>query len=95
MASQTRKRLDTNGGTGILGLNRIRELREAADIKGYELAFHIGVNPSTIWRWENGVGPIPDEQKFKLAKFFSVSVPWLMGWPDEQTDPTNGEPVAA
>ena len=31
-----------------------RMLRQAAQLNGYELARAIDVDPSTLWRWENG-----------------------------------------
>lgn len=60
--------------------NRIRELREANNQSRAELAFRMGVDQSTVFRWENGLGAIPDQRKVALAAHFGVTVGWLMRW---------------
>lgn len=60
--------------------NRLRELREGKELKRQELAVELGVDPSTVYRWETGGVEITDETKDRLADFFKVSKAHLMGW---------------
>ncbi len=62
--------------------NRLRELRDKRGLKYKHLAVEFGVDPSTVWRWESGRSPIPDQIKFDLADFYGVTVTDLMGWPE-------------
>jgi transcriptional regulator with XRE-family HTH domain len=68
--------------------NRLRTLRTAQGISLAKLGVEIGVHESTVSRWETGDSAIPDRQKVLLARFFGVSVLYLMGWDD--SDPHNG-----
>jgi transcriptional regulator with XRE-family HTH domain len=74
--------------------NRLRQLRLQAGLSGGHLAAQIGVDPSTISRWETHISGIPDWRKQQVAEFFGVSVPYLMGWSDGH-DGHNGEHEAA
>jgi transcriptional regulator with XRE-family HTH domain len=65
--------------------NRIGELRVASDMRRVDIAAHVGVDTMTLYRWEKGMQPIKDEAKFILAELFGVSVPWLMGWDDDDS----------
>jgi transcriptional regulator with XRE-family HTH domain len=58
--------------------NRLRELMKAADLKRHHRADEWGVDPSTIFRWEQN-GP-PRDQLPRLAERFGVSIEHLMGW---------------
>lgn len=60
--------------------NRLAELRTAAGITQAGLAHEMGVNTSTVWRWEQGRRTMPDAVKLRLAARFGVSVSDLMGW---------------
>lgn len=64
--------------------NRLGALIADRGVKLSVLAAHCDVDQSTIWRWRGGHSPIPDEQKFVLAAYFDVSVPYLMGWVDTE-----------
>lgn len=58
---------------------RISELRKNAKIKQNELALVMGVSSKTISRWENGESDLKPYQAEKLADYFDVSVPYLIG----------------
>ncbi|MGH2955100.1 MAG: helix-turn-helix domain-containing protein [Solirubrobacterales bacterium] len=60
--------------------NRLRELRNGRDLKLYDLAALLRVDPATIFRWEAGDTAIPDWAKLALAEFFKVEPTYLMGW---------------
>lgn len=63
--------------------NRLRELREARDLKVYDIAVLVRRDTSTIYGWETGEGRIPDDIKLELAEFYGVTAAYLMGWEDE------------
>jgi transcriptional regulator with XRE-family HTH domain len=62
--------------------NRLRELREARGLRTYHLAARYDVDPTTIYRWEQGRSDVPDAIKLALAEFYDVTVAYLMGWPE-------------
>lgn len=64
--------------------NRLRELREARELKRQDLAVEFSVDPTTVYRWETGASEIDDVTKLALARFFGVSPEHLMGW--DRTD---------
>ena len=60
---------------------RLAELLKKAGLKRHELAVEMGVDPSTIYRWER-YGPPRDEIP-RLALRFGVTPEYLMGWDAE------------
>ncbi len=59
--------------------NRIRQLREDAGLKQYELAAKMGIKQSSVHRWEyNQSNPTPDKL-LALADLFDVSVDYILG----------------
>ena len=62
--------------------DRIRELREARDIKQKELVAYCGVSGSLFSQYENNKVIPPDDIKLKIAEFFNVSVDYLLGRTD-------------
>jgi len=48
--------------------------------KASQLAAFCDVDQATLYRWRKRQTQIPDPQKERLAAFFGVSVPYLMGW---------------
>ena len=70
--------------------NRIKKAREKADMSLNDVALKLGVNKSTILRYENGEiskvkAPIIDA----LAKVLRVSPHYLLGWIDEEEEKKN------
>ena len=61
---------------------RLKELRIERKLSHTELGKIIGVNGSTISRWENGVISIKDEDLVRVAKFFGVKTDFLLGIED-------------
>lgn len=70
-------------------MNRLRELREKAHLRQSELANIIGISQGTLSTWETGRGGIDDAKKLKLARYFQVSVSYLLGWDKLQQEPLN------
>lgn len=66
--------------------NRLRELRNRAGLKLYDISALLRRDPATVHRYEIGETPLPDELKLALAKHYGVTVEYLMGW-----DVANGE----
>lgn len=70
--------------------DKLKELRKSRHLTQEQLAAIIGVERSSIGKYEGKDKIVPsDDVKYKIAEFFSVSVDWLM----EKTDvrfPTGG-----
>lgn len=60
--------------------NRLAEIRSAAGISQMDLASELGIDKSTLYRWERGELGIKDERKLQLAARFNVTPGYLMGW---------------
>lgn len=58
---------------------RIRELRIENNLSVLKLGNAIGVSDATICRWENGISDIKSADLIKVAKFFKVSIDYLLG----------------
>ena len=61
-------------------MNRLKELRKEKKLTQEELAGEIGVSKITILRWENGERQIKPDKAKELAKYFNVSVGYLLGY---------------
>ncbi|ARU13797.1 DNA binding protein [Streptococcus phage P7571] len=67
-------------------MNRLYLLRESRKITRVELAEKIGVTKLTILNWEHGTHEIKGSNAKKLAEYFNVSVPYLLGYDNTFTD---------
>lgn len=59
-------------------MNRLKELRTSNGMKQKELANYLGVAQSTLSSWENDISKMNSDVMIKLAKFFDVSVDYLL-----------------
>jgi transcriptional regulator with XRE-family HTH domain len=59
--------------------NRLREAREARDLKTYDVAALVRRDPSMIAKYERGQVPVPEAVYRKLADEWNTSVDTLMG----------------
>lgn len=66
-------------------MNRLKELRESRKITRVELAENIGVTKLTILNWEHGTCEIKGSYAKKLAEYFNVSIPYLLGYDTDNT----------
>lgn len=66
-------------------MNKIRKLREQRGMQQKELALELGVSQPTVSDWEAGRKIPSAKSTMKLAKFFSVSVEYLMSDIEEVT----------
>ncbi len=63
--------------------SRIRDLREDSDLAQRELAAYLQCSQTCYSSYEVGRRGIPAEVLIKLAKFYNVSVDYLLGLTDE------------
>ena len=71
------------GETDLL-LQRLRNLREDADLRQKDIADYLHCSQVTYSRYELGTREIPLEALGTLADFYGVSVDYLMGRTDEK-----------
>ena len=57
----------------------IRELREAAGMRQFELAARMDVKPPSVSAWENGMAMPTVENVLKLADIFGVTTDEVLG----------------
>lgn len=62
---------------------RIRDLREDADLTQTEIAKMLMVSQATYSRYENGTLDLPTAALIALADFYHVSVDYLLGRADQ------------
>lgn len=62
--------------------NRLKELRSEKQVGQTELAKAIGVSNGTISLWENGLREPTLTNLLALAKYFKVSLDYLVGLED-------------
>jgi len=61
-------------------MNRLKELRKNRKISQDKLSQELNVNLRTIQRWESGISNIKPEKAQQLAKYFDVSIGYLLGY---------------
>lgn len=66
-------------------MNRIKDLREDADLKQSELAQAVGISQKTLSNYETGKTNPDSYAIIKLAEFFNVSTDYLLGVEDRDT----------
>ncbi len=62
---------------------RIRGLREDRDLNQQDIADIINVSQSTYSRYESGYLDVPSEVLIALAKYYGVSVDYILGLTDK------------
>ena len=60
-------------------LQRLRDLREDADLNQTDFAEYLGIQQTVYSRYERGVRTIPLEHLIRLADFYNVSLDYLVG----------------
>ena len=63
---------------------RIKDLREDCDLKQKDIAALLNVSQTTYSRYESGVLDIPSAALITLAKYYHVSIDYLVGITDEK-----------
>ncbi|MBQ8427326.1 MAG: helix-turn-helix transcriptional regulator [Clostridia bacterium] len=62
---------------------RLRELRKEKNLSMKALAKQIGTSDVAINNWENEINEPKATYLYRLAKFFNVSIDYLIGLEDE------------
>ena len=65
-------------GGEVLLENRIRDLREDADLTQQQIAAAIGITQRKYSYIETGTQPLTDELLVKLANYYQVSIDYLL-----------------
>ncbi len=63
---------------------RLKEIREDKDITQKEVAKILNISQVVYSRYETGIRLIPIDKLIKLAKFYKVSVDYILGLTDEK-----------
>lgn len=66
-------------------VNRIRDMREDADLKQKQIADYLDCDQSLYSKYERGERVIPLEIVVKLAQYYQTSVDYLLGLTDVTT----------
>ena len=61
---------------------RIRDLRTDHDLKQQQVADYLGMSQTGYSKYEVGTNDIPSQILIKLARFYNVSVDYLLGETD-------------
>ena len=61
---------------------RIRDLREDADLNQTQVAKMLGMSQTGYSKYETGENDIPTQALIKLAQFYNVSIDYLLGLSD-------------
>lgn len=59
--------------------NRLRDLREDADLTQTQVANYLGMSQTGYSKYETGENDIPTQVLIKLAGFYRTSVDYLLG----------------
>ncbi|QBX09705.1 XRE family transcriptional regulator [Streptococcus satellite phage Javan373] len=63
-------------------MNKIKNLRESKGLSQDRLSQELGINLRTLQRWENGETAIRSKNINRIADYFNVTVPELLGYED-------------
>ena len=67
-------------------MNRLKEIRESKGMTQTQLGEVIGAKKSAVSLWESGKRQIDNNTLKSLADFFGVSVDYILGRDQEETD---------
>ncbi len=65
--------------------NRLRDLREDADLNQTQLAKILGMSQTGYSKYETGENDIPTQVLIKLAQFYKTSIDYILGVSDQKT----------
>ena len=58
---------------------RLKDLRQERGLSIIALSKETGISNASICRWENDLSDISSDNLIKLAKFFNVTIDYLVG----------------
>jgi transcriptional regulator with XRE-family HTH domain len=65
-------------------MNRLRDLREDADLNQTQVATFLGMSQTGYSKYETGENDIPTQVLIRLAGFYHTSVDYLLGLTDRK-----------
>ena len=65
--------------------NRLRDLREDADLNQTQVAKHLGMSQTGYSKYETGENDIPTQVLIKLAQFYKTSIDYILCVSDQKT----------
>ena len=65
-------------------INRLRDLREDADLNQTQVAKFLGMSQTGYSKYETGENDIPTQVLIKLAGFYNTSIDYLLGVSDRR-----------
>ena len=65
-------------------INRLRDLREDADLNQTQVAKFLGMSQPGYSKYETGENDIPTQVLIKLAGFYNTSIDYLLGVSDRR-----------
>ena len=65
-------------------MNRLRDLREDADLNQTQVAKYLGMSQTGYSKYETGENDIPTQVLIRLARFYKTSVDYLLGLTDRR-----------
>jgi transcriptional regulator with XRE-family HTH domain len=65
-------------------MNRLRDLREDADLNQTQVAKFLGMSQTGYSKYETGENDIPTQVLIKLAGFYKTSTDYLLGISDRR-----------
>lgn len=68
-------------------MNRLRDLREDADLNQTQVAKYLGMSQTGYSKYETGENDIPTQVLIKLAGFYKTTTDYILGISDRR-DPT-------
>ena len=72
-------------------MNRIKDLREDADLTQRELAEYLHIKQNTYSQYENGQRQLPLEVLIALAKYYNTSTDYLLGLTEQKKPDPHAE----
>ena len=65
-------------------MNRLRDLREDADLNQTQVAQFLGMSQTGYSKYETGENDIPTQVLIKLAGFYKTSIDYMLGISDRR-----------
>ena len=65
-------------------MNRLRDLREDADLNQTQVAKFLGMSQTGYSKYETGENDIPTQVLIKLAGFYKTSIDYILGIADRR-----------
>lgn len=68
----------------VMFMNRLRDLREDADLNQTVVAKYLGMSQTGYSKYETGENDIPTQVLIQLAYFYQTSVDYILGITNER-----------